>query len=406
LNDIEIGGRRLKMSVLHDVTPQRALEQQLRQAQKMEAVGRLAGGVAHDFNNLLTVVLGHTELALAMLDGSHAVRSGLLEVQKAGSRAATLTNQLLVFSRKHVLDPKVVDVNAVVESTTRMLRRVIGEDVRVHVDLASPLHLVKADAGQIEQVVMNLAINARDAMPKGGDLTIRTRNVDVDADFAAHRVGMAPGPYVLLSMQDVGIGMTAEVRAHLFEPFFTTKEPGKGTGLGLSTVYAIVKQWGGTIWLESEAGRGTVFDIYFPCTRERETARSSEATMRALARGEETVLLVEDEEMVRDLAKEILTLRGYDVLPAASAESALELAAGLGKVDLVLTDLVMPGLNGRELTDRLRARWPELNVLYMSGYSENVLENRELPAGARFIQKPFSGPALAAKVREVLDLRP
>ncbi|HXF94697.1 MAG TPA: response regulator [Gemmatimonadales bacterium] len=382
----------------------RELERQLQQAQKMEAIGRLAGGIAHDFNNLLTAIIGYADLLAENLADRPGASADLDEIRRAAERAADLTRRLLAFSRKQILEPRVVDLNALVTDFERMLRRLIGEDVELRLALAPELGLVRADPGQLEQVIMNLAVNARDAMPSGGKLAIETANVELDAAYAARHVGVTPGRYVMLAVSDTGTGMDQATKARLFEPFFTTKPPGKGTGLGLSMVYGIVKQSGGNIWVYSEPGRGTTFKIYLPQVEAGEEPEAAAGPIRD-TRGTETVLVVEDAEPVRTLARRVLEERGYRVLEAQTAAEA-QVAAELhrGPLDLILTDVVLPDLSGRELAERLTARWPALKVLYMSGYTDDsIVQHGVLEAGVAYLQKPFTPESLAAKVRGVLD---
>jgi PAS domain S-box-containing protein len=393
-----------------DVTERRTLEQQLRQSQKMEAVGRLAGGIAHDFNNLLMVISGYCELLLdRMGPGDPAMRGPAQEIASAAGRATTLTRQLLAFSRKQMMMPKVFDLNTVVAENLKMLNRLIGEDIDLVMVPGDDLGQVKADPSQIEQVIMNLAVNARDAMPKGGKLTIETANVTLDESYARLHAPVAAGGYVMLAISDTGAGMDAETQSHVFEPFYTTKGT-KGTGLGLSTVYGIVKQSGGYIWVYSEAGKGTTFKVYLPrVTESGETAGTSAAVqMPPTVRGHETILLVEDEATVRQLARECLKLQGYAVLEAPEGAAALQLArAHPGPIHLLLTDVIMPGMTGRELANQLSQSRPGIKVLYMSGYTENAIgHNGTLDAGVMLLQKPFSLPTLRAKVRAVLDTLP
>ncbi|MBI1865278.1 MAG: PAS domain S-box protein [Nitrospirae bacterium] len=389
-----------------DVTRERELEAQLRQSQKMEAVGRLAGGVAHDFNNMLTVITGYSEFLLKRLSESDPIRSEISAIRQAGERAAGLTRQLLAFSRRQVLAPQVLSLNKVVSEMEKMLGRLIGEDVEIIMVLGRGLSNVKADPGQIEQVVMNLAVNARDAMPEGGKLTIETADVDLSEAYVREHVGVVPGRHVMLSVSDTGHGMDDETRSHIFEPFFTTKEVGKGTGLGLATVYGIVKQSGGHVSVYSEPGRGTAFKIYLP-RAEEEATPGQEVVPSEELRGTETVLLVEDEEGVRDLASRVLRENGYTVFEAENGQTALDvLDRHEGPVDLVLTDVVMPGMNGFELTKRASVLRPGSDVLYMSGYTEEMIGERGLlEADIPFLPKPFTPEALLRKVREVLASR-
>jgi PAS domain S-box-containing protein len=402
---IHFGGRRARLVTLHDVTERKVLEEQFRQAQKMEAVGRLAGGVAHDFNNILNVILGYAELTLRTVEEGDRRRRNLLEIRKAAEHAAALTRQLLAFGRGQVLQPRVLDLNAALAEIGRMVRRLIGEDVELVTTPGADLGRVKADPAQLTQVVLNLAVNARDAMPEGGTLTIETANVDLDG----RSEGLPAGPYVLLSVTDTGCGIPQNIQEHIFEPFFTTKEKDKGTGLGLATVYGIVKQSGGAITVESEPGAGSTFRIYLP----RVEAAVAEAVPAAPvrfepARASETVLLVEDDAAVRGLTREVLEESGYRVLEAPGGFEALELAQAFdGRIDLLLTDVVMPRMNGRELARRLHAIRPATKALYMSGYAPGAIVNQGvLEPGLAFIAKPLRPAELTRKVREVLDGSP
>jgi GAF domain-containing protein/ActR/RegA family two-component response regulator len=380
-------------------------QSQLAQAQKMEAIGMLAGGVAHDFNNLLMVITGRSDLLLLRLRPEDPVRRDLELIKTTGQRAAHLTRQLLAFSRKQVLQPRILNLNAVVEGLAPMLERLIGEDIELHTALDPSLAAVKADPGQIDQVIMNLVVNARDAMPDGGRLIIETANLELDASCVHGRVGVQPGLHVMLAVTDTGNGMDEATRARIFEPFFTTKEVGKGTGLGLSTVYGIVNQSGGTIWVYSEPGKGTTFKIYLPRTTGALEEVGHDAAAVSSARGSESILLVEDEEGVRELMRDLLRDRGYTVLEAAHGIEALEVARHHGKpIDLLLTDVVMPRMGGPELVARLVARQPDLKVLYMSGYTDRaVVHHGVLDPGAAYLQKPVAMEAAARRVREILD---
>jgi len=381
------------------------LEEQLIRSHKMEAIGRLAGGVAHDFNNLLTTISGFGELALLRLPPRHPVREYVDQIVQAGERASALTRQLLSVSRRQPVELRVLDLNAVVLDTERMLRRVIREDIDVTTTLPPTLGRVEADPSQIQQIVMNLILNARDAMPSAGLLTVETANVDVDASNARMHATVRPGSYVLLAVTDTGIGMDAETLAQIFEPFFTTKAPGSGTGLGLSTVYGIVKQSGGDISVQSEADRGTTFKIYLPRVDSlADLARAPHVTHR-LRRGTETVLVIEDEERLRSLACLVLTEAGYNVLEAPRGDVALDVAERhQGTIDLVLTDLVMPGLSGHEIAERLQARYPRAKVLFMSGYTDDTIVRCGRGGDVRaFLEKPFTPAGLTRKVRQVLD---
>jgi PAS domain S-box-containing protein len=387
-----------------DITEQRALEQQLRQAQKMEAVGRLAGGIAHDFNNLLMVISGYCEFLLHGLGPEPSLRGCAQEIANAAERATSLTRQLLAFSRKQLLTPKVLDLNAVVSENLKMLPRLIGEDIELATLPADELGKVKADPGQIEQVVMNLVVNARDAMPSGGKLTIETANVTLDDAYARRHPGVSPGDYVMLAISDTGMGMDQETQSHIFEPFYTTKGQ-KGTGLGLSMVYGIVKQSGGYIWVYSELGRGTTFKVYLPRVEESEEKPALQPASVRLPSGNETILVVEDEPQLRDLTRQFLETHGYTVLVAEHGAAALEVAKRHpGPIHLLLTDIIMPVMNGRELAQRMAVFSPKTRILFMSGYTENAAWREDMiENSARFLQKPFTLDALTRKVREVLE---
>jgi two-component system, cell cycle sensor histidine kinase and response regulator CckA len=390
-----------------DITGRKLLEEQLRQSQKMEAIGQLAGGIAHDFNNLLTTVLGYSNMALNRLSPHEPIREEIEEIQKAGERAANLTRQLLAFSRKQLFEPKVLDVNARIVDSTRMLARLIGERVRLVTQLDPSIGSVRADPGQIEQVLVNLVVNARDAMPDGGTLTIRTRNADVDLGSARRHFGAPPGAYVVLSVADTGVGIDPDTQKRIFEPFFTTKEKPHGTGLGLATVYGIVRQSGGQVYVSSEPGHGASFLIYLPRVDEAVSPEPALDAPLGPAHGSETILLVEDEDPVRELTRRCLEQRGYAVLQAASAEEAMDLVSDhAGRLDLLLTDVVMPGASGPDLARRLTTQRPDLQVLFVSGYPDDSPGSAGLlEPGAAFLQKPFTADTLARKVRDVLDSR-
>jgi len=384
----------------------RASQLQLQQSQKLEAIGQLAGGVAHDFNNMLTAIIGYTDLSLRRVGLENSIRRNLEETKKAAERAASLVRQLLAFSRKQILEPKILDLNDVVKDMHKMLTRLIGENIQLAIRLETNLGSIKADPSQVEQIIVNLVVNARDAMPRGGKVTIETANVTLSDEAALKHVAVKPGEHVMLAVSDTGSGMDQETQARIFEPFFTTKDVGKGTGLGLSTVYGIVKQSGGNIWVYSEPGMGTVFKVYLP--------RIDDATASAIdklaqdinvPRGSETILLVEDEDVVRGLTRNILMQAGYNVLDAKSGEEAIRLCrAHAGPIDLLLTDVVMPEISGKEVADRLLKLRPTLRTLFMSGYTdEAIVQHGVLDANVKFIQKPFTWVALTRKVREVLN---
>ena len=387
-----------------DVTERRSLERQLLQAQKMEAVGRLAGGIAHDFNNVLTAIFGYADLLTEEFPAGSPARQDLEEIRKAATRASALTRQLLAFSRQQVLAPMVLSVNDLVDDVDKMLRRLVGEDVELRLILARDAGNVRADSGQLQQVIMNLVVNARDAMPTGGKLVIETADAELTEQYAELHQAVIPGRYVMLAVSDTGVGMDAQTKARIFEPFFTTKEKGKGTGLGLSTVYGIVKQSGGYVWVYSEPGHGTTFKLYLPrvdAPAEPQAPPRETATLT----GTETILLAEDDEILRPLTKGLLARLGYTVLDAESAEQALAVAgARQGPIHLLVADVVMPGASGRELARRLAQSRPETRVLYVSGYTDDaIVHHGMLEPGLKFLQKPFTPAVLARKVREVLD---
>jgi CheY-like chemotaxis protein len=382
------------------------LQEQLRQSQKMEAIGRLAGGIAHDFNNLLTIIKGYSQVSLLELKEGDPVKTNIEEIQTASNRAADLTKQLLAFSRRQIMEFNVIDLNTVLQDLRKMLQRIIGEDVELLTSFQEDLWRVRVDSGQINQVVMNLAVNAKDAMPQGGKLTLETANAELDEEYARKHVAVKPGSYVMLSASDTGIGMSPEVKERIFEPFFTTKERGKGTGLGLSTVYGIVKQSGGNIWVYSEEGKGTTFKIYLP----REEEPLSEMRVKPflkeeLTGGNETILVVEDDEEVRKLAVHILKKRGYKVLEATEGVEAISIGKKYkDPIHLLVTDVVMPKMNGQAVAEELSGVHPETKVLYMSGYTDNTIAHfGVLEEGVEYIQKPFAVDNLVRQVRVILD---
>ncbi len=402
---IEWEGKPATLNFASDITAQKKLEVQFLQAQKMEAVGRLAGGVAHDFNNLLTVINSNSQLALMEIKEWDPLKEKFESIQKAGEKAANLTRQLLAFSRRQIVEMKVLDLNITLQDLEKMLRRVIGEDIELSFLLDQNLGRVKADPGQIEQAILNLIINARDAMPSGGKLTIETCNMSLDKEYAQTHMGITPGRYVMLSISDTGVGMKPEIRERIFEPFFTTKEKGKGTGLGLSTVYGVVKQSGGDVWVYSEPGQGTTFKIYLPQVDEPLGEPAKKVLPGRLPRGHETVLVVEDDDEVRKLAVGILAKYGYRVLEASQGGDAFLLCEQCKEpIHLLLSDVVMPGMSGPDFARRLKYFYPEIKVLFMSGYTDNALsQNGLLDQEVYFLQKPFSVERLTEKVREVLD---
>jgi PAS domain S-box-containing protein len=404
LNYVDVGGHSLAISFITDISKRIRLEQELRQSQKMEAVGQLAGGVAHDFNNLLTVIMGYSAMVLDGLKPDDAFREPLEEIEKAATRAATLTRQLLTFSRSQVVRLEVLNLNTVIEETEKMLRRVISEDIDLIMHCGERVDDILADPGLIGQIVMNLAINARDAMPEGGKLIVETANLFLDKDYAGAHLAIKAGPHAMLAVTDTGTGMSAEVRARIFEPFYTTKPQGKGTGLGLATVFGIVKQLEGTIWVYSEPGKGTTFKILFPAVEGGARPEQEAPVEHISARGQETILLVEDEDGVRRFVCTILEKQGYTVIEAANTEDALSLVSrNADRVDLLLTDVIMPRMNGPELAERISRLSPGLRVLFMSGYTDRTVRLHDrFGDDANFIEKPFTAHSLAQKVREAL----
>jgi two-component system cell cycle sensor histidine kinase/response regulator CckA len=401
---IPYGDHRAIQVVMRDISDRRRLEEHLRQAQKMEAVGQLAGGIAHDFNNMLTVINGYGEALLRQVPEDHPMAAGLREIVGAGRRSAQVTRQLLAFGRRQVLEPRVLDTNAMVTETARLLKRLIPENIGLTLRLERDVRPVNLDPAQLQQVLINLAVNARDAITGTGQITIETRNAELDAAYTATHSEVTPGTYVMIAVSDTGIGMDAETRARVFEPFFTTKPAGQGTGLGLPTVHGIVKQSGGHIWMYSEPGRGTTFKIYFPAAAGLGEAGSAPVELPP-PRGSEAILLVEDERAVRVVTRLTLESFGYRVREAGGGAEALEAVRGEGRpLDLLITDVIMPGMNGREVADAVRRLSPGTRVLYLSGYTDNaILQQGVLEAGAAFLQKPFTAAALGRKVREVLD---
>jgi signal transduction histidine kinase/CheY-like chemotaxis protein len=405
LSPLETDQGRLISSGIRDTTERLALEERLRQSQKMEAVGRLAGGVAHDFNNLLTIILGYSQILADGLPPGTRLADNTAQIKSAGERAAGITRQLLAFSRKQVLSPQVINLNDIVLNLDSLLRRLIGEDIEVMTVPANDIGMVKADPGQIEQVIMNLALNSRDAMPQGGKLTLETSNATLDETYAREHQPVESGQYVMLAVSDTGHGMATETMGRIFEPFYTTKEVGKGTGLGLSMVYGIVKQSGGYIWVYSEPNQGTTFKIYLPRLDQPAEQTSAERKPITVSRGTETILLVEDDPQLRELSSSVLGHCGYRVLKAATPEEGIAICeSNHQEIRLLVTDVVMPRMNGRQLAERIQKLCPKIRVLYISGYTDNaIVHYGVLDPGLWFLAKPFTLSALVAKVREVLD---
>lgn len=402
-----IDGLECNVGFFTDVTKRRQIEAELRQAQKMEAIGTLAGGVAHDFNNILTTIIGNADLMLMTVDKDESLRKGIEDIKIAGKRAAALTRQLLAFSRKQIIQPKILDLNKLLAGIEKMLVRLIGEDIEILMIPESALWKIEIDPGQMEQVIMNLVVNAKDAMPIGGKLTIETSNMDLDENYFSDHgiVEKHPGSYVVLAVSDTGIGMDKGIQEHIFDPFYTTKEKGKGTGLGLSTIYGIVKQNNGFIWVYSEPGQGTTFKIYLPKVKGDVKEEEIEQTPVENLSGSETVLIVEDDDSLRKLTRTILKQKGYKILEAENGEDALRIGEEHeGRIDLMITDVVMPKMNGKETAERLQPLYPQMKVIYMSGYTDDSIVHRGVLAPRlNFLEKPFSLEGLARKVREVLD---
>lgn len=409
---IDFNGKPATLNFIRDITGRKiaeqevvSLQEQLRQAQKMEAIGRLAGGIAHDFNNLLSVIKGTCQLSLLDLKEGDPLYGNLKDIERSADRAADLTRQLLAFSRRQMMEIRVLDLNDVVKGLEKMLKRIIREDIELVTCLSGNLRRIKGDLNQMEQVIINLVVNARDAMPNGGKLIIETENVELDEEYAMRHIAVKPGSYVMLCVSDTGVGMTKEVQERIFEPFFTTKEIGRGTGLGLSTVYGIVKQSGGNIWVYSEPGQGTTFKIYLPCIDEPLEDYRQEVRLKDAPSGNETVLVIEDEEVVRKLTTRLLKKQGYKVLEAPDGGQALLLGEMYSDpIHLILTDVVLPGMSGWELVKKFQRVHPEAKALYMSGYIENIIfHNGKLREKIEFLQKPFTLENLSRRVREVLD---
>jgi signal transduction histidine kinase/CheY-like chemotaxis protein len=385
-----------------------AKAEQLKRAQKLESVGRLAGGIAHDFNNMLTAINGYSELTLRRLEPGDPLRRNVEEIKKAGERSAALTHQLLAFSRQQVLQPRIMELNQAVEDVRVLLERLIGENIQLELNLAPDAGLIEADPSQLTQVIMNLAVNSRDAMPEGGQILIQTQNVYLDEDYAARHIGSRPGSFVMLAVTDNGVGMSEQIQKHIFEPFYTTKEIGKGTGLGLPTVYGIVKQSGGYIWCYSEEGFGTSFKIYLPRADKDACEIEEERRSESVTTGNETILLVEDQELVRDLTTQLLKSCGYRVIQACDGEEALDICEKASQnIDLLITDIVMPKISGRQLVALIGPKLPGMKILYMSGYTDDaIVQKGIIEPDSNFIAKPFTLTDLAHKVRQCLDAAP
>jgi PAS domain S-box-containing protein len=403
LSNIETEEGTFGIAFVSDISQRKLLEEQLSHAQKMEAVGRLAGGVAHDFNNMLTVISGYTRMIVDELSPSDPMREYADEIGRAADRAGAITNQLLAFSRRQVIQPRVISVNGIVGQTEKMLRRLLGEDVQLNLRLHPEAGNIKADPNQIEQAIVNLAVNARDAMPRGGRITLETGKVHLDEHYSRTHLGVQPGNFVMIAMTDTGTGMDSATRQRIFEPFFTTKERGKGTGLGLATVYGMVKQSNGDIWVYSEPGKGTTFKLYFPEVAEGATDEATPRLDRGSREGNETVLVVEDEKPVRELTVRMLRQLGYQVLSAASGAEAIEISKSYsGRIALLLTDVVMPEMSGRQLADVLLPMRPDMAVLYLSGYTEHTVIHHGVDSAVDFLPKPFSRETLSKKLVEMI----
>jgi len=404
---IDLDGESCILAITQDMTETKRLQAQFQQAQKMEAVGRLAGGIAHDFNNLLGVIMGYSEISRDTVDPALPISKHLTEIKLAAERAAHLTRQLLAFSRRQIMTPKALDLNSVIIEVSKMLKRVVGEDVTFSFRPSTPLNPVLADAGQIEQVLMNLVVNARDAMPEGGEISIETANVELDENYGRTHEPVTPGEYVMLSVRDTGCGMDEGTRERVFEPFFTTKEPGKGTGLGLASVYGIVKQSAGFIWVYSEIGRGTTFKLYFPHITGAYDYRATNTNADHIPIGNETILFVEDEAAFRLVTASVIQSAGYTVLEADTPATALRIVESYGKpIHLLVTDVTMPGMNGVDLSKRLKMLKPELKVIFISGYGgDDLLKQISVAPDAVLVEKPFSRNALLTKIDETLHRR-